>query len=778
MEKMSGKKLIGFLAVMVCLLGLMALGMLWQEKENTEVSETEFAVSLDSGFYGKNQEIRVSVPKGAEVYYTDNGENPTKENGILYDKPISLTAYEEEEVSVYRFQAFFQDGSKSQVLTRTYFLGKNIASRYDMKVLHLTGEPEGLFGYENGIFVKGIRWDEFWKEHPDTHIGSHTIEANYNQRGPESEREVYIQFFEPDGTEILSQNGGVRIVGSATRIKNQKSFRLYARKEYDEKNEFDYAFLRDLVSEVDGTVAEKHKRLIVRNAGTDNGYAFLRSEMVGKLASEAGFPDVMYAVPVCVYINGGYYGVYWLENNYDGQYFENRYGEYTGEFIILEGGDKKKDDEEDSTVQEYVEDYNQQYEKFAAMDLTDDNNYQELCEFMDVENYLQYFAIENYVANMDWPDNNLKVYRYVSDSGEYEPGSVFDGRYRFLLYDVDYGFGLLTFNDTIGFYSETPTLDYLMQEKAPLFAALMKRDDCVKYFINYTCDLMNGAMGEKNVISTVDEMHAARYAELYHMLEETDLMKDSAWESEESLHMDTVELNLNRIKGFSSARPRAVQEHIANHFAYEETYKLQVEKGQIYSGIQLNSLYLEEPSFSGTYFSQAEVRLEPCMTANETFAYWLVNGAKRETEILTLKAEDVTEGRIEVQLVINPVENPVLQLKSVKAKGGSDYVEIINLSGETVSTRGYFLSDSEDYYQYALPVMSLKPGEIKRIYGKDCNDVEGIGQLGMNFNLKQGETVTLSYFEEVIDSVTLPKLSEDGVYTRDFLRNRYVEQFP
>lgn len=94
------------------------------------------------------------------------------------------------------------------------------------------------------------------------------------------------------------------------------------------------------MSEKDGTLAQKHKRLILRSGGTDNGFSFIRSELAGALAADAGFPDVMHAVPVTVYINGDYRGIYWLENTYDAQYFENRYGEYDGEFVVLEGSDK------------------------------------------------------------------------------------------------------------------------------------------------------------------------------------------------------------------------------------------------------------------------------------------------------------------------------------------------------------------------------------------------------------------------------------------------------
>ncbi len=778
MNRMSLKNFIMVTALLGCLLAAGMLG-LYLEQNRQEGAATEVRITPDSGFYGETQEIRVSVPAGARVYYTDNGEKPVEGVSQQYQKPLKLPCNEEESVYGYRFLTVYEDGREPEETVRTYFVGSRIEERYQTMVLNLTGDPDGLFGYENGILVPGKVWDEFWEAHPDAHVGQ-WVEANYTMRGAEWEREVYIQFFDRDGRELLSQNGGVRVSGDQTRIKNQKSLRLYARKEYDRENEFDYPFFGNLQSEKDGVLGREYKKLTVRSSGNDNGYGYIRTELVGRLAAEAGFPDTISAVPVCVYVNGGYQGIYWLENHYDGQYFENRYGAYPGEFVILEGGDRVKEDSDDEEVQPYVEDYNRTYERFAAMDLTEEQNYRELCAYLDVENYLQYFAIENYVGNSDWPNYNLKVYRYVAPDGEYaaasEENSVFDGRYRFLLYDTDYGFGLLTFNETVGIYAQKPTLERIVSEDTPLFAALMKRRDCLEYFVNYTCDLMNGVMSQSHVAEVVDEMHAARYEELYHMLEETDIMEGSLWEEPEQLHMDTADRNIQIIKDFAGARPETVIQDIQETFGCGEPYTLVVDKGDAFSTVRLNSQYLTDETFEGTYFQDCPVLLEPIMAANEIFEGWVVNGEIRTTESLTLGAGEVKDGRIQVRLLVRGVENPVLEIAAVKAKGHSDYVEIVNRSRQPVSTRGYFLSDSDDLKRYAFPVFTIQPGESVLFFGKDCNAEEGLGQFGMNFNIKSGETVSLSRGENLTDSVEIPDLSSDeGVYIRDFDRDRYRE---
>lgn len=66
---------------------------------------------------------------------------------------------------------------------------------------------------------------------------------------------------------------------------------------------------------------------------------------------------------------------------------------------------------------------------YASEDLTDDTVFEEFSSMVDVDNLLQYFAIETYIANWDWPQNNIKMYRYYSPGDAYgeDPGRMEDG---------------------------------------------------------------------------------------------------------------------------------------------------------------------------------------------------------------------------------------------------------------------------------------------------------------------------------------------------------------
>ena len=132
-------------------------------------------------------------------------------------------------------------------------------------------------------------------------------------------------------------------------------------------------------------------------------------------------------------------------------------------------------------------------------------------------------------------------------------------------------------------------------------------------------------------------------------------------------------------------------------------------------------------------------------------------------------------------LLTKQVPEPVLRIGAVAAGGKEDYVELVNLSGKPISTRGYYLSDREGLYQYAVPVFTLEPGGSVRLVGKGNNSPDTLGQFALNFDLKKGETLTLThlagynYIEEILDEVKIPDLSADGVYVKDFARGVFVE---
>lgn len=456
-----------------------------------------YAYSDTQAFFDATLTVKIDAPAGAKVYYTLDCKEPT-EDSQLYSEPIVLEPVEGTlpDAYVLRAKALLPSGTWSTTAAKTYFVAENVKERYTTLVFSVTGDPDDLTNKPNGIFYG----------------------RNYKKRGRESERVAYIEAYGPDGFPEFSQFGGVRIYGGYSRQNSIKSMKLFARKEYDpERGTFKFNNFGTEREDGSGKVVNKYDKLVLRDAGNDYQFCFLRDELSQTLVKKAGFDFYEGVLPATTYLNGKYYGLLWLHESYCDTYFKERFGkDAPGEFVVLEGSDqKKKDDDDDELTQKCVEEFNREYNKFINMDLTNDANYKALNEFLVVEDYLDFFAWNISLNNWDWPNNNYKVMRYVPAEGDTYKDGVFDGRYRFLPHDMDYSYGLYGQDTTQPYYD---TLRIVMNPRdtryAPLFTKLMERDDCKEYFKNKTIEFFNGPLSEQSIIDTYNMLNESRSTEL------------------------------------------------------------------------------------------------------------------------------------------------------------------------------------------------------------------------------------------------------------------------
>ena len=373
----------------------------------------ELHYSVEDSFSGENITLELSNFMRSEIYYTLDGSEPDRD-ALLYEEPILLEAGETCRATPVRAIAYYRDGTDSGVYTKTYFYGKDVDQRFSTAVVSITGDPANLFDYEKGILVTGKLRDDYVLEHPDEKF-TDEAPANYNLRGPESERKITVEMWEADGQPLLgAQQVGVRVHGGASRGANVKSLRLIAREEYGSKRLNAHLFSEEETEELD-------KKVLLRNHGNDQEKGFLRNELAERLTRDAGFPCTQRFRPASVWINGEYYGFEWMEEVYDEQYLESLYGtrEKKGHWEIAVPYKGQEDGEtENGDLTELLD--------YAWKDLTDDAVFGELKQKLDVENFLEYCAIEMYLANPDWPYNNCKAYRWCAADDTYgeEGGSM------------------------------------------------------------------------------------------------------------------------------------------------------------------------------------------------------------------------------------------------------------------------------------------------------------------------------------------------------------------
>ena len=513
----------------------------------------DIIVSQEDSFCAGDLVLKLSDAGGYPIYYTLDGSIPGFESGF-YEDPIVFTATDEVRSCVLRARSYDEStGEWGDLFTRTYFYAdsmETLKERFSPYIVCLTSDPYNLYDYEYGIMVEGKIRDEYVNS-PEYISGKLTQPANFTQQGRDWERDAFVEILSPDGERLIAQDAGMRIFGHASRQYYYKSFKLYARKAYG-NDTFAYPFFADNTHGADQKVQDAYKRLVVRAHGFDKSVTLFREELFQTLCSQIEGIDSKSVAPVSVWLNGGYYNFEWLQEVYDDTYMEENYGlMQKGDYyqkVALRANKFPDDPDEKAEDIRGKEDY-QKVAEYAEKDLTDDETFAELEQLVDIDN-IQYFAIETYIANWDWPLNNIKLYRYYSQNNVYGTGRQ-DGRWRYLYYDMEAGFNI---------YNEEPE-DWLdietVMEQNPLFGAVMKRPDMQEKFAKYIELCIKEYFTEDRVRAAVEKLCGERDSELA----ESFAYKHSIDESY-TMNMDDVEQNKEVIYDFVEKRPEMMRQQI------------------------------------------------------------------------------------------------------------------------------------------------------------------------------------------------------------------------
>lgn len=408
--------------------------------------------SIPGGFYSSGQSLTLSLPEnapdGAYIAYTLDGNEPARDSTV-YTDAITVA---DEGTTVVRAACFDKDGNN---------IGRIKTNSYIRSDAGITTAP----------YTVSIATDEV------NLYGDTGIISNYNNSGKEWERVCHVEIFAPDGSEAVSQDAGIRIFGGSSRSVAQKSFRLVARKTgyYDEllyngNGSFDYAFFgnRTLSS---GEKLERFDRLVLRNGGNDSlmnraqdgdNASIIRDAAVNNFAVK--YAPAVASQASCfaaVYLNGEYYGILDMKEDIDNDYVSNLYGIEDKDNVtvvkseldtsLICDGDHDESIpcgrfcgvwfyyEVDSGSEKALDDFKAFCEKVINSDPSQhDEIYEQVKATIDIENFIQYTALNLYFCNTDWAHNNLKLWCYTGDT---EEGTYKDGRWRFAMRDCDFAMG-------------------------------------------------------------------------------------------------------------------------------------------------------------------------------------------------------------------------------------------------------------------------------------------------------------------------------------------------
>ena len=745
---------------------------------STDNSPVHF--SLEPGFYNTNQKLILSAEDAEEILYTRDGSDP-RTNGKKFRESMTLHS-KSSETKIYTVSAaaVYADGSYSEPVTRSYILGDDITNRFDCLVFSITIDPDYLYNYEDGIFISGKMRDDYLATKPKREIQP-TDPANWNQRGMAGERPAFVEVYEYDGTCVISQDCGLRIFGGWSRSNDQKNLRIYARTEYDEvNNRFRYEFFPDALDS-QGNKIVSYKKLALRACANDNGALFARDDAISALAEATGL-EVKESRPAAVFLNGEYYGFAWLQQVFSEDLLDHKYNVEDGQWDILKGCEYMMiEDEEDPEWAEMNAAWREMYD-YAYKDLTDDATFAELCGLLDIDNFLTYYALNSYVGNGDWPNNNYKVFRYRSGSVPMSDEAPYDGKWRFMLYDTDFGLGLygndflsphmlqLFDEEHFGTFPEDWRDDVHDKgdeyyKRSDLLIALCKRDDVRDRFLQILCGISGYYLNAERTSDYIDEYHTLRLHELVAASNEG---KASVW---------SVSGELDSTKTWIKKRPYTARLHMARVFPVYNSEEFYTVKCEPVDGATINlgtaNIVSDGASFDGWYFNGMETALSCTLEKGVRFQRWEINGEAvldRETVI----SQELYGKSIEIKLFVKREGGIKVYETAYKASAGGDYIMLKNFSGETLSTSGMTISDGTN--NFILPTLNLAAGQTIKIIGKNYAKLDALGSIECGFNLKEGEVVTLTDGEKnVLSTVELRAAHKNTALRYEPYSGEYIE---
>lgn len=427
--------------------------------------------SHENGCYASDFELYVSASMNHKIHYTIDGQRPSVST-LEYLDHIVITSSEglplkyslipstpqgvdisytnwsapsenRPQVRVLRFQTFHQGYPTSPVYTKLFYIGHTFTEDFSFPVLHLTVDSSDLFAYESGIYVPG---QYFNVENPEW-------TGNYFQSGWPWEKQVHLSYFEND-MEVWQQKAGVRIKGQRTRLAPQKSFRIIARQKYGNST-FEYPL-------IDESDKAWFKSFVLRTTmGSWGPKSMVKDEVIQRICKTLDV-ESMDTEPVITFLNGEYWGLYHLRDNMDEHHLAQVSGLESSEIEMFNWVNGHYFD-----VIRYME----------ANDLREDEHYQEVSQYIDISNFIDYQIAEIFFQNIDWPGNNDMFWRPRKE----------DGKWRWILFDLDAG--MLASKADFDMYDKATNDD--VSTKTPIvFKSLLKNETFRDRFVNRYLELL------------------------------------------------------------------------------------------------------------------------------------------------------------------------------------------------------------------------------------------------------------------------------------------------
>src|SRR5688572_5650661 len=378
-------------------------------------------LSVERGYFNAPFQLTLHSPTpGAVVRYTFDGSEPTATARTNYTGPILI-----DRTRMVRVAAFKEGALPSVTRTHTYLYNVPLV-RARLPAMSLVTASNNLYG-ATGIMETNPR--------------------NTTQHGMAWERPISVELIRPEDNGGFQIDCGIRIQGggyirglydyrSASLPQSKYSFRLYFRGDYG-AGKLEYKLFPEIP-------LEEFDEVVLRAGMNDHSNPFIRDEMTRLLTGDVG-QVTSHGTFVHLFLNGVYKGIYNPTERISPKFLQAWHGGSENWDVIAQSGEIAEGDA--NAWNELKNFINSQHPANRAA-------FEGVEARLDVDNFIDYLAVNIYAGTSDWPWNNWRAAK------ERVPGAKF----RFYTWDAEWSFGLNngpshnTITNELGGGTEIPTM--------------------------------------------------------------------------------------------------------------------------------------------------------------------------------------------------------------------------------------------------------------------------------------------------------------------------------
>lgn len=648
-------------------------------------------VDKDAQLFNSPFTVSVNIPSGATLRYTVDGSTPTLDNG--YTSQTGL--FNVSSTTTYRFRLFKEGSLPSEVITRSYlYKDRDIV----FPVISVVTDPVNLFDDSLGIYVRGVNGR--------TGNGQQTP-CNWNM---DWDRPVNFEYITPEEGMVLNQEVDMAMCGGWSRAWEPHSFKLKAAKIYEGRSSMNYTFFDD-------KQFLKHKTLQIRNGGNDTG-SRIKDPALQEIVRQSGLDiDCQAYQPIVHFINGQYKGMLNMREPNNKHFAYANYGYDSDEVDQFEmspdSGYCQKEGTKDSFLKWYE----------LSANAADPEVYSEICNMVDIDEYINYMAVEFYLGATDWPQNNVKAFKPRFEGG----------KFRFVLFDLDGTFGT---NDPFNTFErkQTYTFDLIYDtgtrfteeiEFVTIFLNMLSNEEFVKKFIDTYCLVAGSVFTPERCSEIIRAMADNTYSTL---------------QQEGQNPYNTGNSLINSLNNRQQTMINALKNYWRFNLSGIEEQKVELNSNIDEARIRVNNMVVPTNQFAGSLFSP--ITLKANAPANYKFVGWRSNNG----------------GAIEIDLFSKGDTWKYYDQGSLDGKNWTAVYYNATSWGEGNAPLGYFTSDSNNGRGYNTFLD----------YGSDANNKRPTYYFRKEFTISNTPTEN--------DVVSLDYTVDDGmiIYINGVEASRYL----